>query len=280
MHSAVRPNPIASLVREPIAAAATVFLAFVLVLAVLAPWISPYDPFESNLPKAFAAPSLAHWLGTDSLGRDMLSRCLHGLRVTLVISLSSVLIGSLIGIAIGICAVMFPKSDGVLMRIVDFLLSFPEILIALAIAAILGPTMISIILAVAFPTIPSMARISRSAALVVVRMEYMEAGRAVGLSTWHLTFRYLLPNCFSSILVIVTLRIGQVILVASALSFLGLGVQPPTAELGNMAAQGLQFFFLAPQLSIIPSVIIMLIVLALNAQGEVLRDALDPKLRG
>jgi ABC-type dipeptide/oligopeptide/nickel transport system permease subunit len=125
-----------------------------------------------------------------------------------------------------------------------------------------------------------MARIARGAGLVVVRMEYMDAGRAVGLNAWQLTLRYLLPNCFSSILVIVTLRIGQVILVASALSFLGLGVQPPTAELGNMAAQELQFFFLAPQLSIIPSLIIMLIVLALNAQGEVLRDALDPKLRG
>jgi peptide/nickel transport system permease protein len=165
------------------------------------------------------------------------------------------------------------------MRLMDMLLSFPAILFGLAIAAIFGPGLVAVVIALSVATVPLMARIVRGAALVVMKLDYIEAARAVGMSDARLIWRHLAPNCLSPIFVFATLRFGQVILLGSALSFLGLGAQPPTAELGAMAAEGRNFLFFAPHIAVVPSVLIFLVVLAFNVLGDALRDALDPKLR-
>ncbi len=274
---ATRPRLLLSVARDPMAMAAGLIVLTLVTVALTAQWVAPFEPNNGDLGRAFAAPGPTNLLGTDSQGRDILSRLIHGLRLTFLVSLTSVVLGGTVGAAIGLIAAFYRQWDGVLMRLIDVLLSFPEILVALVLATLIGPGLTSTVLAVSLATVPGTARIARSAALVVMSLDYMEAGRAIGLRQGRLIFRYLLPNCFSSIGTIMTLRIGQAILIMSSLSFLGLGAQPPTAELGNMASQGLQFFFIAPHLAIVPSLLIMLLVLAFNVLGDALRDVLDPR---
>ncbi len=261
---------------------ACIALALV-VLAVLgaafAPWLSPTDPYGNDLANTLKPPGEFGLLGTDGQGRDMITRLLFGLRTTLLMGLASVVIGGLIGGVIGFAAAYYPRLSGLLMRLMDVLLSFPAILFDLAIAAIFGPGLPAVIIALAIATIPLMARVVRGSALVVLQQGYIEAARSLGLGDLHIILRYVLPNCLSAIFVFVTLRFGQVILLGAALSFLGLGAQPPTAELGAMAADGRNFLFFAPHVSVLPSIVIFVIVLAFNVLGDALRDALDPKLR-
>ncbi|MBN9442535.1 MAG: ABC transporter permease [Bosea sp. (in: a-proteobacteria)] len=261
---------------------ACIALALV-VLAVLgaafAPWLSPTDPYGNDLANTLKPPGEFGLLGTDGQGRDMITRLLFGLRTTLLMGLASVVIGGLIGGVIGFAAAYYPRLSGLLMRLMDVLLSFPAILFGLAIAAIFGPGLPAVIIALAIATIPLMARVVRGSALVVLQQGYIEAARSLGLGDLHIILRYVLPNCLSAIFVFVTLRFGQVILLGAALSFLGLGAQPPTAELGAMAADGRNFLFFAPHVSVLPSIVIFVIVLAFNVLGDALRDALDPKLR-
>jgi ABC-type dipeptide/oligopeptide/nickel transport system permease subunit len=165
------------------------------------------------------------------------------------------------------------------MRLVDIMLSFPAILVGLAIAAIFGPGIFSVVLALSVATIPLMARIVRGSALVVMRLDYIEAARATGMTDARLIWRHLAPNCLSAIFVFATLRFGQVILLGSALSFLGLGAQPPVPELGAMASEGRNFLFFAPHIAVVPCILIFIVVLAFNTLGDALRDALDPRLR-
>ncbi|MBD3848278.1 ABC transporter permease [Bosea sp. SSUT16] len=247
--------------------------------AVFAPWLAPTDPYGNDLANTLKAPGELGLLGTDGQGRDMITRLLFGLRTTLVMGLASVIIGGAIGGVIGFAAAYYPKISGVLMRLMDVLLSFPAILFGLAIAAIFGPGLPSVIIALAIATVPLMARVVRGSALVVLQQGYIEAARSLGLRDLHIILRYVLPNCLSAIFVFVTLRFGQVILLGAALSFLGLGAQPPTAELGAMAADGRNFLFFAPHVSVLPSLAIFVVVLAFNVLGDALRDALDPKLR-
>lgn len=258
----------------------SLFLVIAIVLlALLAPWIAPRDPFATDLMAIMEPPSATYWFGTDGQGRDIFSRMLFGLRVTLGMGLLSLVAGGVIGAVIGFCAAYYRRIDGLLMRLMDMLLSFPAILFGLALAAIFGPGLTSVIIALSIATIPLMARIVRGTALVVMGLDYIEAARAIGMNDARLIFRHLAPNCLSSVFVFSTLRLGQVILLGSALSFLGLGAQPPTAELGAMAAQGRNFLFIAPHISVIPSLGIFVIVLAFNLLGDALRDALDPRLR-
>jgi ABC-type dipeptide/oligopeptide/nickel transport system permease subunit len=252
-------------------------LAIVLA-AVFAPLIAPYDPFAIDLSHAMKPPSAAHWLGNDATGRDILSRVLCGARLTLLIGVSSVLAGGALGAALGLVAAFYRRLDGPLMRLVDMMLAFPAILIGLAAAAIVGPGMGAILLALLVNTIPDVARITRGSAVAVANQEFMEAGRAIGLRDRVLIWRYLTLNCVSTVFVFLTLRFGQVILIASVLSFLGLGAQPPTAELGTMAAEGRSMLFLAPHIVVVPCAALFLIVLAANVVGDALRDALDPRL--
>ena len=267
------------LLRDPIAAAAAVFLGLLSLAAVFAPLIAPFDPYNTNLGQSMQPPSLTHWFGTDTSGRDILSRVIYGSRNTLMIGLVGAVVGGFFGSLLGILAAFYRKLDGWIMRLVDIMLAFPAILIGLAIAAILGPGMGSVLIALVVATIPDVARVARGAAITVMGQEYIEAGRAVGVSDTMLIWRYLTLNCISTVFVFLTLRFGQIILIGSALSFLGMGAQPPTAELGMMAAQGRDFLFIAEHIAIIPSLVIFLIVLVANLLGDAFRDALDPRLQ-
>jgi ABC-type dipeptide/oligopeptide/nickel transport system permease subunit len=271
------------IIKDPPAAAAALLLLVIVLAAILAPWIAPFDPYTNTLRLRLCPPGsarcAAYLLGADGQGRDMLSRILFGLRSTLAIGGIAVAVGGGLGALIGLSAAYFKRLDTPLMRLVDILLSFPSILFGLAIAAVLGPGLVSLVIALSVASVPSIARISRGAAQSVMQQEYMEAGRAVGLGDGALLWRYLALNCWSTILIYMTLQLGQAILLGAALSFLGLGAQPPTAELGSMAADGRKFLQIAPWVSTLPCAAIFLVVLAFNVLGDALRDALDPKLR-
>ena len=217
------------LLADRAATVAALLLIVLVVAAILAPLIAPYDPYAINLGKAMRTPGAENWLGTDATGRDILSRVLYGMRLTLLMGVMSVLVGGLLGVAIGVLAAFYRKIDGVVMRVIDMLLAFPAILIGLAAAAIFGPGLAAVVFALIFATVPDVARIARGAAVGVASQEFLEAGRAIGLSDRVLLWRYLALNCASTIFVFLTLRFGQVILIGSALGFLGLGAQPPTA---------------------------------------------------
>ncbi|MFC4167987.1 ABC transporter permease [Teichococcus aestuarii] len=275
-----RPGMLKRLLREPVAAFAFVLVVALVLAALLAPWLAPTDPFDNDLANAMAVPGTnGLLLGADSQGRNMITRLLYGLRITMMMGLASVLLGGGIGALVGFAAAYYRRIDGLLMRLMDVLLSFPAILFGLAIAAIFGPGVPAVVLALSVATVPLMARIVRGAALVIMRQDYIEAARATGMNDARLILRHLAPNCLSPIFVFATLRFGQVILLGSALSFLGLGAQPPVAELGAMASEGRNFLFFAPHIAVIPCVLIFVVVLAFNVLGDALRDALDPRLR-
>lgn len=256
-----------------------IFLILVVLAAVFAPLIAPADPYANNMRLRLKPPGGEFLLGTDTQGRDMLTRILFGLRSTLTIGISAVAIGGSIGTCLGILAAFYRRLDNPIMRLVDVLLSFPSILFGLALAAVLKPGIGSLIAALSVAAVPTVARIARGAATVVMQQDFIEAGRAIGLSDFALATRYLARNCISTVMVYLTLQLGQTILLGAALSFLGLGAQPPAAELGSMAAEGRRFLSFAPHAATIPSAMIFLIVLAFNVLGDALRDAFDPKLR-
>ena len=274
-----RAGLVARLARDRVALVSAVLLTLIVLSAMFAPWVAPYDPYYTDLTKAMAPPSAEHWFGTDNTGRDMLSRVLYGARNTLVMGLAGVLLGGGLGAVLGILAAFYKKLDPWIMRLVDILLAFPAIMIGLAVAAILGSGLSAVIFALVVSTVPDVARVARGAAVGVMGQEFMEAGRAVGLRNGTLIWRYLTLNCISTIAVFLTLRFGQVILVGSALGFLGMGAQPPVAELGMMAAQGRDFLFMAPHIATIPSLAIFAIVLTANLLGDAVRDVLDPRLQ-
>jgi peptide/nickel transport system permease protein len=255
-------------------------MAALVLAALAAPWLAPTDPSDNDLSLAMAPPGPGLLLGADDQGRDLVTRVLFGLRLTLLIGVASVGLGGTLGTALGLLAAFYRRADGAIMRCMDVLLSFPAILFGLAIAAILGPGVPAVVLALAIGTVPLTARIARAAASVEMARDYIEAARATGATDARLIRRHLLPNCASALLVFGTLRFGQVILLGAALSFLGLGAQPPTAELGAMASQGRNFLFFAPHIAIVPCVAIVVVVLACNVLGDALRDALDPRSLG
>ncbi|HEV7258028.1 MAG TPA: ABC transporter permease subunit [Bosea sp. (in: a-proteobacteria)] len=278
-----RPAPSQFRIRlrgDYLAMASFAVLAAMALGAIFAPWLAPYDPLAIEMTRIMQTPSGAHWFGTDGQGRDIFSRVLFGLRLTAMMGFCAIAVGGAIGTAIGLLAAFYPRLDGALMRLMDVLLSFPAILFGLAVAAIIGAGTLSVIIALAISTVPLTARIARGAGLTVIAQDYIAAGRVIGLTDSGLLLRYILPNCLSTIVVFLTLRLGQAILLAASLGFLGLGTQPPAPELGTMAAQGVNFFFFAPHVTIIPSLVIFALVLATNILGDFLRDILDPRLRG
>jgi peptide/nickel transport system permease protein len=267
------------LLRDRLALASLLVVLLLIASAVFAPWLTDGDPYDNDLGSAMAPPSEEHFLGADDQGRDLVVRMLYGLRLTLAMGAAAVGLGGGLGAALGLLAAYYRRIDGLVMRCMDVLLSFPAILFGLAIAAIFGPGMTAVILALSVATVPLAARIVRASAVVEMERDYMEAARSVGMRDGRRILRHLLPNCASALVVWGTLRFGQVILLGSALSFIGLGAQPPTAELGAMAAQGRGFLFFAPHIAVVPSVAIFVVVLAFNILGDALRDALDPRLR-
>lgn len=279
-----RPHWWQRLLADRAAALSLIVLGLIVLGASLAPVISPHDPAVGSRlvmtpPVWSERGSWDHVLGTDGQGRDMLSRILHGTRLTLLIGVIAVGLGGAIGSLLGLLSAYYRRIDPFVMRLVDMMLSFPAILLGLALVAAFGPGTVPVILALAISTVPDCARIARSIAVSVMEQEFIEAGRAVGLSDSALFYRYLLRNCISSMMIFISLRFGQMILLGAALSFLGLGTRPPTAELGMMAAQGRDFILFAPHIAVLPSMMIFIIVLAVNITGDALRDVLDPRLK-
>lgn len=283
--TAGRPAPsllsraIKTTTRDPILLFAVLFLLAVAVSVIFAEWLAPHNPLRTSLRYQAKLPSAQFWLGTDEQGRDILSRIIFGLRITLMTSLSGLVIGIGLGSIIGLVAAYFRRLDMLLMRIIDVILSFPAILIGLGLAGVTGGGNTGIIIALAVATVGPAARIARSAALTVVQMDYIAGARMVGLSDTQILLRYVLLNCLASIIVYATLRFGQLILLAASLSFLGLGVAPPAPELGVMVSQGRALLLTAPHVALMPCGVILLLVLSLNLVGDALRDALDPQMK-
>jgi len=265
--------------RRTAVAGGIITFAFLTVM-VLGIWITPYPPGATDYNATLAPPSAAHPAGTDDFGRDILSRLIVGARYSLGMGLGAVTLGAAIGAAWGVaCAFYGGAFDNFSMRIADILFAFPGILLAIAIIAILGPGLTNVVLAVGFFSVPTFARLTRGPALAAMAQEYVQAARAIGAGSTRIMFRHLLPTSLPPIIVYFTLRIGTAILTAAALSFLGLGVQPPTPEWGAMLASGRLFINVSPQLVVAPGVAISLAVLGFNLLGDGIRDALDPRLR-
>jgi len=262
-----------------IAMVGAVLILFLALIAVFAPYIAPHDPIEINLKERLLAPNMEYPLGTDNLGRCMLSRIIYGARISLQIGIIVVGITSVIGITLGMIAGYYGGVlDELIMRGVDILLVFPGIILALVIAGILGPGLFNVMLALAIVGWTGYARVVRGVVLSVKEKEYVESARALGVGDWYIITRHILPSCVAPIIVIATLGMAYVILAAAALSFLGLGAQPPTPEWGSMLNNGKNFMRTAPHLTIFPGLAIMITILAFNFIGDGLRDALDPRV--
>jgi peptide/nickel transport system permease protein len=255
--------------------------AMIVCLAILAPWISPYDPIDQNVKLQFSAPSLAHLCGTDGYGRDEFSRILWGTRVSLVVGIASVLFSMVFGIPLGvIAAYKGGRADSVVSRFNDIFMSFPIVIFGLLILAVMGPGLVKIIIAIGVALTPRIARLARGSTLSLKEMPYIEAARAVGQSDTKIIILHVLPNIFGEILVMGTLWIATAIIVEASLSFIGLGVRPPTPSWGSMIRAGLDQLTNAPWLSMFPGLAIFLTVFSFNLIADGLRDIADPKLRG
>ncbi len=266
--------------RNRVALGSLIFLAGLAFVAAAAPLVAPYDPYYGEMPKALQAPSVAHWLGTDELGRDILSRIIFGARVSLKVGFLAVGIAVGCGIVLGAVAGYYGRwIDNLIMRFMDIMLAFPSLLLAIAFMAVLGKGVENAIIAIAIVSIPEYARIIRGSVLSVKENDYIQAARAIGNPDHAIIFRHVLPNVMGPIIVRATLGISTAILEAAALGFLGLGVQPPYAEWGTMLGSGRNYIFNAPHLVYFPGIAITLTVMAFNLFGDGLRDALDPRLR-
>ena len=262
------------------AVAGALLLAVVVASACLAPWLAPHDPLAVDLSRNFQGASPAHPLGTDHLGRDTLSRLLYGARVSLTISVVSVSLALTFGVAAGLVAAWFRRRvDAAFVRVTDVLLAFPDMLMAIAVIAVLGPGDASTIVAVAAYALPQFARVTRAAALPAVARDNVLAARAAGASHLWILTRHVLPMCLSPIVAYATVMLGTAILLASGLSFLGLGVQPPAPEWGAMLSRGRDLIRSAPLGAFAPGIAITLVVLSFSLAGDGLRDALDPTAR-
>lgn len=274
-------DQVKTLIRQNKLAAASAVLIFLIILAaVFAPFVAPYDHLAQSLTDRLQTPSMAHWLGTDELGRDVLSRIIFGARISLTIGLVPTLISMAIGTVLGLCAGVYGgKVDFVIMRLADVMLAFPSLLLAMVVMYTMGGGLINIFIALSLINWASTARVVRSQTLSLKEKEYVEAARSIGVSRWTIMFRHILPNCLPSLIVLFTLNIPSAILSEASLSFLGVGAQPPSASWGLMAVRGKKYLFSEPWLCIAPSVAIMIVVLAFNFLGDGLRDVLDPYLK-
>ncbi|MEO1908914.1 MAG: ABC transporter permease subunit [Paracoccus sp. (in: a-proteobacteria)] len=266
--------------RQKVALVALGFLVLLIAAAVLAPWVAPYDPSQPDYMNVLQGPSALHWAGTDTYGRDIFSRIIWGSRISLTVGFLSVSLGALGGVGLGIVAGYYGRwIDSAVMRLCDLLLAFPGILLAIAVIAILGPGITNVIYAVAIFSIPVFARLARGTTLQLKRAVYVDAARAVGVPNVVIMLRHILPGTLPNVIVYFSMRIGTSILTAAALSFIGLGAQPPSPEWGAMLADGRTYMGVADHLTLFPGLAIFLTVLGFNLLGDGLRDALDPKLR-
>jgi ABC-type dipeptide/oligopeptide/nickel transport system permease subunit len=270
-----------AVVRHRLASVGLVIIAALCFLAIFAPLLAPYSPYDQDLYSVLAPPSAAHWLGTDNLGRDLLSRILYGARVSLFVGIAATALSVVPGVALGLLAGFKGGIvDAVIMRLTDAFLCFPPLIFILAMSAALGPGLHNVMLSFALFGWTGFARITRGQVLVVRELPFIEAARAVGVSPLRIMVRHVLPNTLAPIIIAATIGVGTAILVESGVSFLGLGVQPPTASWGKELRVGFTYLVTVPLFAIAPGAMISLAVIAFNFVGDGLRDALDPRLRG
>jgi peptide/nickel transport system permease protein len=258
------------------------FIIVILILsAIFAPLIAPYDPYKMDIINKLQAPNEDHLLGTDSLGRDTLSRIIYGSRTSLIVGISAIGISTIIGLTLGLIAAFFGGAlYQIIMRFIDALMAFPMLLLALLIASLLGGGMKNVIVALGIGMIAPPCRMMCGVAMSIKENDYILAAKAMGVSNTRIMLEQILPNAFPPLLVMITIGLGATILAEAGLSFLGIGITPPTAAWGGMVNDGYKFLLSSPVLAISPGVAIMLVVFGFNMMGDGLRDALDPRLRG
>ena len=282
-HATTWPRLIARFAREqPLGTIGALVLLVMAVLAIGAPYLAPFDPSQGDSSALSAAPNATHWLGTDAFGRDNLSRLIYGARVSLLVGLGASVLGVAVGAAIGIITTYRGGWwEAVAQRLMDALLAFPMLLLALAMAAVLGPSLRNVIIALAVPIVPRAARIARSSVLVLKNTTFIEASRAIGCSDLRIIVRHILPNMFAPLLVIATAYLGLAIVQEAALDYLGAGIQEPDSSWGlMMSGSATALALTAPWIVIFPGMAICVTVLATNLLGDAIRDVLDPKLKG
>jgi ABC-type dipeptide/oligopeptide/nickel transport system permease subunit len=259
---------------------AVVIIMMVLV-AIFAPLLAPYDPYEPDMQNALAPPSAEHWLGTDAIGRDTLSRLIYGSRTSLVVGLSAVAAAVVLGGLLGtIAGFLGGAVQTVIMRVIDTLMAIPMLLLALTLAAVLGGGLKNVVIAISISMIPPFARLMNAQTLTIKERDYVASLRSMGATRWRTVFGHVMPNAYPAVLVFGTMMIGSAILGEAGLSYLGIGITPPGAAWGAMVAAGFPYLLTNPIMSVAPGVCIMLVVFAFNMVGDGLRDVLDPRLRG
>ena len=268
------------LLRSPLTVAGLVIVTIFVLAAIAAPWIAPYEPNKQALSLRLKPPTWEHWMGTDQLGRDVLSRIMWGARVSLTVGLVVVISASIFGTVVGLIAGYWGGlADDGLMRLTDIFFAFPSLILAMAIAGALGPSLQTAMIAIAVVTWPVYARLVRGQVLTLRKREFVEAAHSIGASSPRIIFRHLLPNSLSPLLVQASFDLGGAILIAAGLSFIGFGAQPPLAEWGVMISDGRKYVTTHPWLPFFPGLAILVTVAAFNLIGDGLRDALDPRLR-
>jgi ABC-type dipeptide/oligopeptide/nickel transport system permease subunit len=266
---------------RPLPVVGLIIITICIIITVFGPWIAPYDPLEMDVMNSLAHPSSQHLLGTDEIGRDTLSRLIYGARTSLFIGIVVISVSVAIGVFLGLVAANSRAVvHHIIMRITDGLMAFPSILLALLVAGLLGGGLQNIIIALTVGMIAPVIRITCGMALSIKENDYVLAARAMGTSNMRIMLSEILPNCFAPILVMMTMGIGSVILAEAGLSFLGVGITPPTPVWGRMVNDGYKFLLTNPELSFAPGLAVMLVVFGFNMMGDGLRDALDPRLRG
>lgn len=267
---------------KPLGAVGAGIVLFMILVAIFADFISPYDPLNPDYVNMFTSPDFSHWLGTDAFGRDILSRIIYGSRTAMLVGFSAAFMGATLGMFIGVASAYFGgRIDLLVQRLLDMFMSFPLIILALTVVAIFGTGTDKVIMAITVPLVPRCARVVRSSALAIREIPYVDAARACGFTHWRIIFRHMLPNVVAPYLIMLTAFQGQAILLEASLSFLGLGVQEPTPAWGLMLQGGAEEYAeSAPWMAIFPGLAISIAVFAFNVFGDSLRDVLDPRLRG
>lgn len=267
------------LLKNKLAVVGIIIILLQIGMAIFAPIITTQDPIKQDLISSeLPMFSEGHWLGTDNYGRDVWTRIVYGARISLLVGITAVSLGLIGGVTLGLLGGYYKKLDGIIMRIVDLLFSFPGILLAMLIIAVLGTSLVNVAIAISIWSIPTCARIVRGSVLAIKQKEYIMAMKSLGASDFRIMIRHILPNAFAPIIVFATMRMATAILSTASLSYLGLGAQPPTPEWGAMIAQGQDYMWTSPHLTIVPGIAIMLTVFAFNVVGDGLRDALDPNM--
>jgi len=265
---------------KPLGAVGGVIFVFMLIVAIFAPWIAPTDPTWTDVMNRLQSPSLAHWMGTDELGRDVLSRVIYGARISALVGIGATVAGTTVGAILGlISGFAGGRTDMFMQRIMDMVLAFPALIMAIAIMAVLGPSIVNVIVAIAIPAIPRSNRVVRSVALSVKQFQFIEAAKAVGASPARVIFRHMLPNSMAAYLIVATSMLGGAIMIEASLSFLGLGVPPPEPSWGRSLSEAMWYYYGSPWLAIFPGIAISVLIFSANMLGDALRDVWDPRLK-